>query len=361
MGRSLPTKEEATMPRSTTPRPSIPGRAPSPASPRFGFTLSSEEHEPRELVACAGAAEDAGFDFLSISDHFHPWIDQQGHSAFVWGVIGAISAATRSIGVGTGVTCPTTRIHPAIAAHAAATAGCLLPGRFVFGVGAGEKLNEHITGARWPEQEVRAEQLEEAIAVIRALWRGDVTSHHGRWYTVENARIYDVPDPLPPIVVSAGGPRTAALAARVGDGLWMSSVKRETVEAWREAGGSGPVYAQIDVCYGPDERAAIELAHRQWPTGGIGQASQELPSPAHFEELARRVRPEDVAEQILCGPDVGRIVEEARGALDVGVTHVYLHQVGPDQAAFLDMAGQELLPRLRELEAAPEGRAERRT
>jgi G6PDH family F420-dependent oxidoreductase len=240
------------------------------------------------------------------------------------------------------------RIHPAVIAQAAATVGCLLPGRFAFGVGTGEKLNEHITGARWPEYEVRAEQLEEAITVIRALWGGTNTSHHGRHFTVENARVYDVPEPLPPIVVAAGGPRSAELAARVGDGLWLSSVSEDTIDAFRGAGGRGPVYCQVGVCWGADEASQVRLAHEVWPNAGIrGQASQELPSPAHFMELAEGVRPDDIAESIVCGPDLDRIAEKVRAAVEAGVTDVYLHQIGPDQAAFLAMAERELLPMLR--------------
>lgn len=317
-------------------------------APYLGYTLSSEEHDPSTLVVNAGLAEEAGFDFVSISDHFHPWVDRQGHSPFVWSVIGGIAATTERIALGTGVTCPTQRIHPAIIAHAAATSGCLMPGRFVLGLGTGEALNEHITGERWPEYEVRAERLAEAIEVIRALWTGDVTSHHGRYYTVENARIYDVPDELPPIVVAAGGPRSAELAAEVGDGLWLSSVEERTIEAYTKAGGSGPIYAQMGVCWGASKEDAVKLAHEIWPNAGIrGQASQELPDPAHFGELAAMVSPEDIEQAFPCGPDVEPILEQARKAVAAGVTHLYIHQIGPEQASFIDMANREILPELR--------------
>ncbi len=317
-------------------------------SHQIGYTLSSEEHDPSTLVANARRAEDLGFDFVSISDHFHPWVDRQGHSPFVWSVIGGVAATTQRIGLGTGVTCPTQRIHPAIIAHAAATSACMMPGRFVLGLGTGEALNEHITGERWPEYEVRMERLEEAIAVMRALWSGDVTSHHGRHYTVENARIYDLPDELPPIVIAAGGPRSAELAGRIGEGLWISSVDDETVRAYQAAGGSGSIYAQMGVCWGPSKQEAVKLAHEIWPNAGIrGQASQELPDPAHFEELAGMVSPEDIEQALLCGPDIEPILEQARKALDAGVTHLYLHQIGPDQEPFLEMAAKEILPVLK--------------
>jgi G6PDH family F420-dependent oxidoreductase len=314
----------------------------------IGYTLSSEEHDPLTLVANAGLAEAAGFDFVSISDHYHPWVDRQGHSAFVWSVIGGVAASTKRIALGTGVTCPIQRIHPAIVAHAAATSGCLMPGRFVLGLGTGEALNEHVTGERWPEYEVRARRLEEAVEVIRALWGGEVTSHHGTHFTVENARIYDVADPLPPIVIAAGGPRSGELAGRIGDGLWLSSVDQGTIDAYRQAGGAGPVYAQLGVCWGPSKEEAVKLAHDIWPNAGIrGQVSQELPSPVHFGELAQMVRPEDIEQAIPCGPDVAPILERAREALDAGVTHLYLHQIGPRQEPFLEMAARDILPALR--------------
>jgi G6PDH family F420-dependent oxidoreductase len=310
--------------------------------------LSSEEHDPLSLVLNAGQAEAAGFDFLSISDHYHPWLDRQGHSPFVWSVIGGVAATTKRIALGTGVTCPTQRIHPAIVAQAAATAACMMPGRFVLGLGTGESLNEHVTGERWPEYEVRVERLEEAIDLIRSLWSGDVTSHHGPHYIVENARLYDLPSAAPPIVVAAGGPRSAEMAGRIGDGLWLSSVDADTIETFQGAGGSGPIYAQVDVCWGPSKEAAIETVCEVWPNAGIqGQASQELPSPAHFEELVAMVRPEDIEKAVVCGPDLDRIVNSVHEAIDAGVTHVYLHQIGPDQKAFIELARDELLPALR--------------
>ncbi|HEY0442672.1 MAG TPA: TIGR03557 family F420-dependent LLM class oxidoreductase [Candidatus Limnocylindrales bacterium] len=318
--------------------------------PSFGFALSSEEHGPKDLVESARRAEDAGFEFIGISDHYHPWLDRQGHSAFVWSVLGAIAASTRRIRIGTGVTCPTTRIHPAIIAQAAATVGGLMPGRFFLGVGTGENLNEHILGDRWPEYEVRAEMLEEAIGVIRQLWQGGVQSHHGRHYTVENARVYDIPDPLPEIVVAAAGPKSTELAARVGDGFWSTSPQRELVEQFDKASGGGkPKYAQTTFCWATDEAAARRTAHEWWANAAIrGAASQELPSPKHFEQLAQSVTEDQVAESIVCGPDPKPYLDQIRSYLDAGFDHVYFHQVGPDQAGFIDFAARELLPALGE-------------
>src|SRR5438105_2683960 len=180
----------------------------------LGYALSSEEHPPAELVRLARAAEDAGFSFALISDHFHPWTDRQGESAFVWSVVGAIAQSTERLRLGTGVTCPTIRIHPAIVAQAAATCAALMPGRFFLGVGTGENLNEHVLGDRWPGADERLEMLEEAVALMRELWRGELVSHRGRHYTVDRARIYSRPDTPPPLAVASAAPNTADIAGR---------------------------------------------------------------------------------------------------------------------------------------------------
>ena len=313
---------------------------------RIGYALSSEEHDPQQLVENARAAEEAGFEFALISDHYHPWIDAQGHSPFVWSILGGIAGVTSRLEVGTGVTCPMVRTHPAIIAQAAATVGCMMPGRFFLGVGTGENLNEHILGDKWPEYEVRAEMLEEAVDVIRLLWQGDQASHQGVYYTVENARIYDVPDQLPPIHVAAGGPRAAELAGRIGDGLITTGPEQDLVDSFRGAGGSGkPTYGQVTLCWAESRDEAVRTAHRIWPTAAIrGEASQELPVPAHFEQLARMVTPEVLADVIPCGPDPEPVLEKVRAFEQAGFDNVYFHQIGPDQAGFLRFAQRELKP-----------------
>jgi coenzyme F420-dependent glucose-6-phosphate dehydrogenase len=208
-----------------------------PDTARIGYALSSEEHPPHNLIANARRAEEAGFEFALISDHYHPWIDRQGQSSFVWSVIGAVSQATEKLAIGTGVTCPTTRIHPAIIAQAAATAAVMLPGRFFLGVGTGENLNEHILGDRWPETAERREMLAEAVEVIRLLWKGGQQSHRGRHYRVENARVYTLPDEPPPIMVAASGSNAAELAGEIGDGLVSFSPEDELIETFKSAGG----------------------------------------------------------------------------------------------------------------------------
>lgn len=321
---------------------------------QLGYALSSEEHAPNDLVANAKRAEELGFDFLMISDHYHPWIDAQGHSPFVWSVLGAIAHATKKIPIATGVTAPIMRIHPAILAQATATVAAMMPGRFRWGVGTGENLNEHILGDGWPEYEVRAAMLEEAIEVVRELWKGENTSHYGEWYTVVNAKIYDRPPKPVPVLIAAGGPRTARIAGRIGDGLVITSPDRETIGAFREAGGRGkPIFGQVTLCWAADEAKAKRTLKQIWPTAGIrGEASQELPSPKHFEQLAEMVTEDMLAEHVPCGPDPDRVLEQIRAAVDAGIDNVYLHQVGPDQAGFFEFAQRELLPRARELKAS---------
>ena len=314
----------------------------------LGYALSSEEHGPRDLVRNAHRAEEAGFTFALISDHFHPWIERHPHSSFVWGVLGAIAQATERLVVGTGVTCPTLRTHPAIIAHAAATAADLMPGRFFLGVGTGENLNEHILGQVWPEWDVRAEMLEEAVEVIRALWSGEVTSHRGRHYRVQNAKLYTLPESLPPIRVAASGPRMAERAARMGDGLIATAPDKKLVQAYRDAGGGGPLIGQVSVCWAESAAAARQTAHEWWPTAALhGEVSQELPNPSQFTDLVQSVTEDQVAEVILCSPDPEQHLEKIREYVKAGFDHVYVHQIGPDQAGYLDFARREILPALK--------------
>lgn len=316
---------------------------------KFGLTLSSEEHDPRRLVDIAELAEGTGFDFVSISDHYHPWVDEQGHSPFVWAVLGAIAERTSELGVGVGVTCPIIRIHPAILAHASATVGHLLEGRFTWGVGSGEALNEHILGDRWPIADERLEMLEEAIEVIRQLWTGEEITYRSKHYTVENARIYDPPATPIPIVVSAFGPKATEVAARAGDGLWLTSADDEAIENWRKAGGDGPIWGQITQCWAASRDEAVATAHRVWPNTGVpGQLSQDLPTSAHFEQATSVVTPEMIAESTPCGPDPQPVLEKIKSMIDVGVDHIYVHQIGPDQEGFCEFWAKELEPELRQ-------------
>jgi G6PDH family F420-dependent oxidoreductase len=313
----------------------------------LGYAMSSEEHTPNDLVQHARRAEEVGFSFALISDHFHPWVDRQGHSPFVWSVLGGIAQATSQLRLGTGVTCPTIRIHPAIIAQAAATVAAMMPGRFFLGVGTGENLNEHILGDRWPPHEVRREMLEEAIEVMRQLWQGGTQSHHGRYYTVENARLYTLPRQPPPIMVAAAGPQAAEMAGRLGDGLISTAPDEEIVSTFEDAGGAGkPHYGQLTVCWAKDEATARRTAYEIWPNAGLkGELSQELPTPAHFEQAAQMVSEDAIAEEIVCGPDPERHIAAIQKYIDAGYGHVYIHQVGPDQEGFFQFYAQHILPK----------------
>jgi coenzyme F420-dependent glucose-6-phosphate dehydrogenase len=316
---------------------------------RIGFALSSEEHGPNDLVQFARLAEDRGFDFLMISDHYHPWISRQPHSPFVWSVIGGIAQATRRIPLGTGVTCPSVRIHPAVIAQAAATAAAMMPGRFILGVGSGENLNEHILGDHWPPADVRLEMLEEAVAVIRDLWRGVETSFYGNYYTVENAQIFTLPEELPHIYVAAAGTSAAELAGKIGDGFISTNPEEDLVKTFQKAGGQGkPLYGQVTVCYHEDEARARQIAYEWWPNTVVpGALKADLPTPDHFDQVIKLIKEEDVAEKVVCGPDKDRHLEEINKMVEAGFDHVYIHQIGPDQESFLKFYEQEILPELR--------------
>ena len=312
----------------------------------LGYKLSSEEQAPADLVRLAAMAEETGFVFALISDHYHPWTDRQGQSPFVWSVIGAIAQATQRLTVGTAVTCPAGRLHPAIIAQAAATSAALMPGRFFLGVGTGENLNEHILGQGWPETEIRQERLEEAIEVIRQLWRGGNQSHHGRYFTMENARLYSLPDRPPPLLVAVGGPRGAEQAARLGDGMIGTDPDPSLVKAFTKAGGTGkPRYAELTVCWAKDEPTARRIAREHWPTAAMESSlSWELPLPAHFEAVAELVTEDQVAESIVCGPEPSRHLKAIAKYVEAGYDHICVHQVGKDQKGFFEFYRDEILP-----------------
>ncbi len=314
--------------------------------PTIGYTLSSEEHPPHDVVRFARLAEDAGFPYALVSDHFHPWVSAQGHSPFVWTTLGGIAQSTERLRVGTGVTCPTIRVHPAIVAHAAATVTAMMPGRFFLGLGTGENLNEHVVGARWPAGDERLEMLREAIEVIRLLWQGGQQTHRGRHYTVEDARLYTLPEEPPPIYVAAAKPKAAELAAE-NDGFIGIAPEAELIQRFEEAGGAGkPRYGQIHVCWADDPETARRTAFEIWPNAAVkGELTQELPNPEHFEQAAQMVTPDDVAESVPCGPDARPIFDLIDEYAAAGYDHVYIHQVGPDQEGFIRFAEREILPR----------------
>ena len=316
---------------------------------RIGYFLSSEEWGPQDLVAQAVEAEEAGFDGLWISDHYHPWNDEQGHSPFVWSTIGAIAQATSKMKVTTAVTCPTIRIHPAIVAQAAATSAVLLDGRFCLGLGSGEALNEHILGDRWPGADERLEMLEEAVDVIRTLWRGGVHDYRGDHYRVEHARIYDVPESPPPIVISGFGRKSVELAARIGDGYCTVGPDADAVRLFRSLTGSDQlVQGGLKVCWGEDEARSRKLVRRLWPNDGLpGELAQILPTPEHFEQASALVTEDALAEDTPCGPDVERHVAAIGAYAEAGFDELYINQIGPEQKTFFAAYRDEVLPRVR--------------
>ncbi|WP_343450423.1 TIGR03557 family F420-dependent LLM class oxidoreductase [Micromonospora oryzae] len=315
---------------------------------RIGYFLSSEELTPAQLLGQARGAERAGFEALWISDHYHPWTDAQGQSPFVWSMIGALSQVC-SLPVTTAVTCPTVRIHPAVLAQAAATSAVLHQGRFVLGVGSGEALNEHIFGDAWPQADVRLEMLEEAVEVMRELWRGGFVNHHGRHYTVEHARLYTLPDAPPPVYVSGFGPKAVDLAARIGDGYVSTSPDADLVRRFRSGGGGDkPCQAGFKAAYADSEDAGAAIAYERWPNAGVpGELSQVLPSPRHFEQAGQLVRPEMMKESFVCGDSADAHLEMIDRYAQAGFDEVYVANTGPHHEGLFELYRTSVLPRLR--------------
>ena len=315
---------------------------------RIGYFLSCEEFTPAELLEQARLAEAAGFDALWISDHYHPWNDEQGQSPFVWSVVGAL-AQVCALPVTTAVTCPTVRIHPAVIAQAAATSAVMHAGRFRLGVGTGEALNEHILGDVWPSIDQRLEMLEEAVAVMRELWQGGFVTRRGRHYTVDHARIYTLPEEPPPVYVSAFGPKAAEVTGRIGDGYVGTAPDADLLARFRAAGGEGkPAQGGFKVCYADDETAGVRIAHRLWANSGVpGELAQVLPSPRHFEQASQLVTEQMTGEAVACGPDAAAHLEQARSFLDAGYDEIYVANMGPHYQGMLDLWRDEVLPELR--------------
>jgi G6PDH family F420-dependent oxidoreductase len=309
---------------------------------RIGWFLSCEEYAPVQLIEQARMAAEAGFSSLWISDHFHPWNKEQGQSPFVWSMIGALSAVT-DLPVMTAVTCPIIRTHPAVIAQAAATSAVMTNGRFILGVGTGEALNEHITGAPWPPWEIRAEMLSEAVALMRRLWTGEVVTHRGSYYSLDNARIFTLPDSPPPVYVSGFGPRAIELAADIGDGFISTRPDKQAVQTYlSRAGRSMPVRAGTKGCWAPTEDEARKIAHRLWPTEALnGELSQVLPTPEHFEQAAASVDPEDMPTPL--GPDPDTYVRVIDEYADAGFDELNVAPIGPYYRELIELFGKKVL------------------
>jgi G6PDH family F420-dependent oxidoreductase len=315
---------------------------------KIGYTLMCEQRGPKDLVNDIVLAEQAGFDFSVISDHFSPWLEVQGHSPYAWAVLGAAAVQTERIGLMTYVTCPTFRYHPAIVAQKAATVALLADGRFRLGLGSGENLNEHVIGGGWPSVDVRHEKLVEAVEIIRALWEGGYVNYRGEHFDVESAKLYDLPDEQVQLGIALSGRQSCELAGELADLAIAIEPNGELTSMFAAAGGRGkPVVGQAGCCYGPDAGAALTLAHEQFRWfGGGWKVNAELPGPSAFDAAGQFVREEDLIEQIPHGPDVEGYVDSARQFADAGFTELAYVQIGPDQAAFCEWFAQTLRPAL---------------
>ncbi|MCW1429793.1 TIGR03557 family F420-dependent LLM class oxidoreductase [Novosphingobium sp. JCM 18896] len=315
---------------------------------KFGYKLMTEEHGPKALVANAILAEQAGFDFVSASDHFHPWLEAQGHSPFVWSVLGAIAHATETIGITTGLTCPIIRYHPAIVAQAAATVALLSDNRFTLAVGAGERLNEHVTGAVWPPVPERHAMLGEAVDIFRQLWQGGVSTYAGAYFTLDHAQLYDAPEKPIPVVLGVSGPESVELAVEIADGIMTTSPVAELVDGFRKSGKEGPAYAEVALAYSATEEEGRRIAHERFRFSAFDwSVNSELPTVAGFEAATKHIRPEDLAETISAGPDPEVHLKAIRKYLDAGFDHIVLTGIGDDQQGFTRFFAEELLPELK--------------
>ena len=317
---------------------------------RIGYKLIAEGYGPAEMVRQCVLAEQAGFDFVEISDHFHPWVSEQQHSGFAWSMLAAMAARTERIELATGVTCPFIRYHPAVIAQAAATTQILAEGRFTLGVGSGERLNEHVVGQGWPPVHVRHRMFRESLEIIRLLWQGGYRTYEGQHLTIEDARVFDLPETLPKIVVAAGGPRAAAIAAELGDGLFVTEPRRDLVDAYEQGGGAGPRYAEVPLAYAATEQEAAQNARDLFRFGLTGWKVQaELPNPVNFDAATSWVTPETMTEAFGCGPDTERHLAVARPFAEAGYDHLALINAGPDVDGFFEHASSELIGALRDL------------
>jgi G6PDH family F420-dependent oxidoreductase len=316
----------------------------------FGYTLMTEQAGPQALVSHAKAAEAAGFDFEVMSDHYSPWLASQGHAPYAWSVLGAVSQVTERVDLMTYVTCPTRRYHPAVIAQKAATVQLLSGGRFTLGLGAGENLNEHVIGSGWPPANTRHEMLGEALTIIAELFDGGYVNYAGKHFTVDSAKLWDLPDRRVPIATAVSGPQSVELAAPRSDAMIAVEPEAELVHQWDSLVGSGQrKIGQLPICWDVDKDKAVRRAHDQfrWFAGGW-KVNAELPGTAAFAAATQFVSEDDVAANIPCGPDVEPIVSAVAEFWKAGFTDIALVQVGGDQQQdFFPFAERELLPALR--------------
>jgi probable non-F420 flavinoid oxidoreductase len=314
----------------------------------LGFHASHEQVHPRALLEAVQAAEEAGFTAAMCSDHFSPWSERQGHSAFAWSWLGAALQATAlPFGV---VNAPGQRYHPAIVAQAIATLEAMYPGRFWVALGTGEASNEHITGAPWPRKDVRNARLRECVDVIRALLAGEEVSHDGL-VSVDRARLWTRPPEPPPLVGAAVSVPTARWVAEWADGLATIAAPRDhlraMIDGYRGAGGRGPLVLQVHLCYARDDATALRIAHEQWRTNVFSPpVCWDLDSAGAFDEAAKHVPPEVMGDSVLIAADPGRHVRWLQEFAELGFDEIYLHHVGQEQREFVEVFGARVLPHL---------------
>lgn len=314
---------------------------------KYGIVLATEEQTPAKILRTAQQAETAGLGFAFVSDHFHPWNSQQGHSSNLWPLLGALAVQTQKLCLVSAVTCPLFRMHPTALAQAGCTVHHLSEGRFVLGLGTGEFLNEMVVGQSWPDYPERLERLEEVVSLLRALLTGNEVTRQGKFYSVERATLYDSVPGLP-LFIAASGRRTAASAGAFADGLICLGAREELAQVFEGAGLSGkPKMTQLSVCWGEDHEEAVRTAHRVFPEVALpGVLFSKLGTPREYEEAARDVAPADVAASIVCGPEPEPYLREIRGCFEAGFDAVALHQIGPDQSGFLNFWQTSLRPAL---------------
>lgn len=324
---------------------------------KIGYAAMLEQFQPTELLDLCEAAEEAGFSAgFMVSEHFHPWTPQQGASAFAWSFMGALGTRT-TLPFGTAVTCPGFRYHPAVIAHAAATLGAMFPGRFWLGLGAGEALNEHVVGGVWPEIGVRSAMMFESIEVISKLFSGNVVKHKGDHFTLESAKLYTRPEQPVPIYVATAGPINAKKTGKFADGMITVGAADEKIkmlwekcdEGCREAGKplGTPKLLQIHVSWAATDEEAVDNAVREWPNGGMPFPKQDIKNPEDFAAMARLVKPADFKNRVLMTSDLAAHTAHIQHYVDMGFDEIHLHNVGRNQAEFIEVFGREVLPALR--------------
>ena len=322
----------------------------------IGYAASMEQFHPNDLLDWCEQAEGAGFlaGFM-VSEHFHPWTPQQGQAGFAWAFMGALGLRT-SLRFGTAVTCPGFRYHPAVIAHAAATLGAMFPGRFWLGLGAGEALNEHVIGGEWPEIGIRSAMMFEAIEVISKLFTGNVVKHNGPHFKLESAKLYTRPDEPVPIYVATSGPINARKTGKFAQGMITVGAADEKVKLLWMACDEGcaevgkqkvPKLLQLHLSWARTEEEALNNAMVEWPNGGMPFPKQDVRNPEDFAAMAKLVRPEDFKNRVLISSDLAVHTTHIQHYVDMGFDEIHLHNVGRNQAEFIEVFGREVLPNLR--------------